>query len=76
MSQRQRGDVSIEPLPREPFSRKLKRYAIALSLALLIAAVLVVVASVIGMALAPLFDRGETGPVPAQDRAISNPELS
>jgi hypothetical protein len=76
MSQQQRDDVTIEPLPREPAFKKARRYALALFLAFILAAVLVVVASVVGVALAPLFERDDASLLPASPAPKSNPELS
>lgn len=59
MARRQRDEFSITPLPRERRSSKIQRYILALAIATVIAASLVVIASVIGLAVAPMLERSD-----------------
>ncbi|MEO0410848.1 MAG: hypothetical protein AAF221_03280 [Pseudomonadota bacterium] len=62
MPRRRDEEFSIAPLPREKRSAKVQRYILALTFAVVIAAALVVLASVLGLAIAPLFERDTTMP--------------
>lgn len=63
MSRRRDEEFSIAPLPRERRSAKVQRYMLALAFAVVIAAALIVLASVLGLAIAPLFERDVALPV-------------
>lgn len=59
MTRRRDEDFSMSPLPREKRSAKVQRYMIALTIAAVLAASLLVLVSILGVAIAPLFERGE-----------------
>lgn len=61
VSRRRDEDFSIAPLPRERTASKVRRYVLALTLAAVIAAALMVLASILGVAIAPLFERADRG---------------
>jgi len=55
---RQRSDdPEIEPLPREKRAARLRRYALALVLAMVLAALIIAFVVFVGTALAPLLER-------------------
>ncbi|MEM7569905.1 MAG: hypothetical protein AAF337_08925 [Pseudomonadota bacterium] len=73
MSRRRDEEFSIAPLPREKRAAKVQRYMLALTFAVVIAAALVVIASILGLAIAPLFERDVA--LPASEDANGNPSL-
>lgn len=59
MTRRRDEEFSISPLPRERRSAKIQRYMLALTIAAVLTASLLVIVSILGVAVAPLFERGE-----------------